>query len=406
MGTRAWPSPPTREHTTVAIAGAGPAGLVVAELLRRDGIPFILFERHRQEDLRAYPKAGTVEYRTVQLLLAEGIAGEILTFEHENHRCEFRTPDERIEFDYGSLTGGRPHFIYPQHELVARLCEVLVAGGADLRFGRSVTGVHEDGDGVTLLVEDEAGRVDTVTADVVLGCDGVRGSVSQSLSGATVVENIVPVRWVAFIALTPPLVPHTLYGAHPRGFAGQMRRTPTLTRFMLEVPRSDDLADWPDDRIRDELALRLGVGDALDDVTFVDPSLVDLRMRMITPMRSGRIFLAGDAAHLITPAGGKGMNLAIQDAVELAHGLIDCFGPRRDDVRLRSYSATRLPAVWRAQAFSHWMLRLLLAGSDGADADGARAFGRGLREGWISALGRDPLLAHWFAHAYAGVDPD
>jgi p-hydroxybenzoate 3-monooxygenase len=406
MGERASRSPAAAEHTTVAIAGAGPAGLIVAELLRRADIPFILFERHRQEDLRAYPKAGAIEYRTVQLLTAEGIAGESLTFEHENHRCEFRTPDERIEFDYGSLTGGRPHFIYPQHELVGRLCDSLVSEGADLRFGRCVTDVHEAADSVTLRVETEPGTVETVTADVVLGCDGVRGPVSQSLAGAAVAEQIVPVRWVAVIALAPPLVAHTLYGAHPRGFAGQMRRTPTITRYMFEVPRSDELGDWPDDRVRAELAIRLGVDDALNDVPLVDPSLVDLRMRMISPMQSGRIFLAGDAAHLITPAGGKGMNLAIQDAVELAHGLIDCFGARRSDERLRSYSTTRLPAIWRAQAFSHWMLRLILAGSDGAGANGGAPFGRGLREGWISALGRDPLLARWFAHAYAGVDPD
>jgi p-hydroxybenzoate 3-monooxygenase len=124
-------------------------------------------------------------------------------------------------------------------------------------------------------------------------------------------------------------------------------------------------------------------------------------------MQDGAVFVAGDAAHVITPAGGKGMNLAIQDAVELAEGLIERFGPIADGSRLDRYSETRLPAIWRAQAFSRWMLRLILAGSDeGAGQADAGSFGAGLRQGWVSALQHDPTLARWFAHAYAGVDPD
>ena len=124
-------------------------------------------------------------------------------------------------------------------------------------------------------------------------------------------------------------------------------------------------------------------------------------------MQDGRLFLAGDAAHLITPAGGKGMNLAIQDAVELAEGLIDRFGPRGDGGRLSHYSDTRLPAIWRIQAFSRWMLRLILAGSDDANGRGdGVSFGAGLRQGCVSALQHDPQLARWFAYSYAGVDPD
>jgi p-hydroxybenzoate 3-monooxygenase len=125
---------------------------------------------------------------------------------------------------------------------------------------------------------------------------------------------------------------------------------------------------------------------------------------MTSRLQHGRVFLAGDAAHLITPAGGKGMNLAIQDAVELAHGLIERFGPRSDGSRLDTYSDTRLPEIWRTQAFSDWILQLLLAGSEQANGSGAPTFGRGLRGGWVSALERDALLGRWFAHAYAGVD--
>jgi p-hydroxybenzoate 3-monooxygenase len=231
--------------------------------------------------------------------------------------------------------------------------------------------------------------------------------IAGALRGCTVVEQSLPVRWLAVLGNTAPLEPHTIYAAHPRGFAGQMRRLPWLTRFYLEVPATDTIADWPESRVRDELATRLLVPGRLDDIEFVEPSLVDLRMKMTTPMQDGQVFVAGDAAHVITPAGGKGMNLAIQDAVELAQGFIERFGPDEDGARLDHYSDTRLPAIWRTQAFSRWMLRLILAGSDeAATGDQGATFGAGLRQGWVSALQHDPILARWFSYAYAGVDPD
>jgi p-hydroxybenzoate 3-monooxygenase len=393
--------------TTVGVVGAGPAGLVLAHILRRESIPFVIVDRHARAELRGQPKAGLIEYRTVQLLASEGIAGKILHFATENHRCELRTPDEAVVIDYGVLTGGRPQYIYPQHELVGVLADDLLASEADIRFNATVTGVRPCADGVTLVMTDMVGRTSELRCDVAVGCDGPRGAIAPALDGVRVVEETLPVCWLAVIGAAPPLEPHTIYAAHPRGFAGQMRRGPSLTRYYLEVPATDSPGDWPERRIRDELSERLGVGGRLDDVPLVEPSLVDLRVRMIEPMQRGRIFLAGDAAHLITPAGGKGMNLAIQDAVEVARGLVDRFGPRQDERRLSRYSETRLPAIWRTQAFSNWMLRLILAGFGGGPLGSSddTGFSRGVRDGWVRSLQHDSLLARWFAHAYAGVDP-
>ncbi|MEP7046205.1 MAG: FAD-dependent monooxygenase [Ilumatobacteraceae bacterium] len=397
--------------TTVAIVGAGPAGLVAAHLLQRAGIGYVLLERHERSEMEMLAKAGALEYRTVELLQKVGLSPSLLQFDHTNYCCEFRTPDESVVFDYGTLTGGRPHYVYPQHELVAKLCDALVEIGGDIRFGTHVTGLQRDGDDgdgdVTLTVLSSTGGSSNIRCQVVAGCDGARGVIAGSLRGCQVVEQSLPVRWFAVLGTTPPLEPHTIYAAHPRGFAGQMRRLPTLTRFYLEVPASDTIADWPETRVREELTIRLMVPGRLDDVRFIEPSLVDLRMRMTSPMQDGRVFVAGDAAHVITPAGGKGMNLAIQDAVELAYGFIERFGVADDGDRLARYSDTRLPAIWRTQAFSRWMLRLLLAGSDeGVDQNDSTTFGAGLRQGWISAFQHDPTLARWFSYAYAGVDPD
>lgn len=396
------------DGTTVVIVGAGPAGLVMAHLLHRAGVPYVVLERHARTEMEGMAKAGSIDYRTVELLKSVGIVDSILEFTATNYRCEFRTPDESVVFDYGTLAGDRPHYIYPQHLLVARLCDALTAIDGDIRFSTEVTAVEQDGDGATLSIVDESGRAGTIRCQVVAGCDGARSVVASALRRCKIVEQSLPVRWLAVLGTTAPLEPHTIYAAHPRGFAGQMRRLPTLTRFYLEVPATDTFADWPESRVRDELSTRLLVPGQLDDVSFIEPSFVDLRMRMTTPMQDGALFVAGDAAHLITPAGGKGMNLAIADAVELAQGLIECFGTGDGDGdRLARYSETRLPAIWRIQAFSRWMLRLILAGSDDAIGPGDdSSFGAGLRQGWVSALQHDAQLARWFAYSYAGVDPD
>jgi p-hydroxybenzoate 3-monooxygenase len=393
----------------IAIVGAGPAGLVLAHLLQREGIAFVVFERQTRADLCRLPKAGLIEYRTVRLLEREGITPSTLDFSVENHRCEFRTPDESVVLEYAALTGGRSHYVYPQHQLVQRLCDSLIDAGGEVRFGQAVRAVQHAAGGVVLSVDSPGGDRSKIGCEIGVGCEGSKSPVAAAMSQARVGEQSLPVRLLVILGAAPPLEKHTIYAAHPRGFAGQMRRGPDQTRYFLEVPGTDTTADWPEQRARAELSARLGVGGRLDDVPLSEFGLLDMRVRVIEPMQQGPLFLAGDAAHLITPAGGKGMNLAIQDAVELGHGLIERFGPKQDGTRLSGYSQTRLPHIWRTQAFSNWWLHLLFTSlQDGPEPPAAMpgAFVNGLRQGWITALQNDPLFARWFAHAYAGVDPD
>jgi p-hydroxybenzoate 3-monooxygenase len=403
------------DTTVVAIAGAGPAGLILAHLLRRGGIPFVVLEKRSRDALGRQPKAGLIEHRTVQLLKGEGIAGPILDFPNENHRCEFRTPLGSAVLDYGQLTGGRPHYVYPQHQLVQRLSDTLLDAGGEIRFRSTVRGVRQEPGGVTLSVTGPGGDPSVLRCAVVAGCEGAQSAVAAAMDQTRTTGQFLPARWLATIGAAPPLAGHTIYAAHPNGFAGHMRRSPGQTRYYLEVPITDTVGDWPEPRVRDELSARLGEGERLREVPFGDITLLDLRMRVTEPMQQGRLLLAGDAAHLITPAGAKGMNLAIQDAVELAHGLTERFGPPGNGARLAAYSQRRLPAIWRAQAFSSWFLGIILTSLASGRESGTPApagpggpggFGHGLRQGWVTSFQTEPLLARWFAHAYAGVDPD
>lgn len=173
----------------VAIVGAGPAGLVIAQLLQREAIPCVVLERHTLADLGQHPKAGLIEYRTVASLQRERIAGPILEFSAENHRCEFRTPRESVVLDYGALTGGRPHYIYPQHQLVQRLCEALSETGGEIRFGHAVLAVTQDSGGAVLSVEGPDGRSYEMPCGAVAGCEGSKSVVAAAMNRPRSVSN-------------------------------------------------------------------------------------------------------------------------------------------------------------------------------------------------------------------------
>lgn len=403
------------QQTGVCIVGAGPAGLVLALLLEQSRIPCIVLERRSREAFRRRAGAGLIEHRTVQLLDAHGLAEPILLHGGSNNACEFRVEGQSFVLEYGELTGGCGHYIYPQHELVSAFTERLLAAGGEIRFGVRVTGVDQGDDMATVsAVAEASGEQVRVGCHFVAGCDGAHSALLGAIGHASVIELHHPFRWLTLIADAAPSKPRTIYGFHRRGFAGQMRRGPKLTRYMLEVPRADTIDDWPDARIWAELQQRLcAEGEPeLAQGALLERDVLDLRVRVVEPMHDRRIYLTGDAAHLITPAGGKGMNLAIQDALELGSGLREKYGRDPNGTRLAHYSATRLPAIWRTQEFSNWMLTLLHASVSHSQATAANQhpggpgdFAYRLRRARLQELIANPQLSRWFAHAYAGVDP-
>jgi p-hydroxybenzoate 3-monooxygenase len=387
------------------VIGAGPAGLVVAHVLHMAGIACVVLERQPFSELRTRMRAGMIEERTVELLRPYGLAEPILARGARNGVCEFRADGEAFVLDYGALSGGVSHYIYPQQDLVGDWAEALIAGGGDIRFGVAVVAVEQDGGGALVRGVDAAsGASVEVACDAIACCCGARRDLVMPGDDRRTYAETYPFRWLTVIAEAAPSSSRTLYGLHRNGFAGQMRRSATLTRFMLEISADDCVADWPDDRIWLELAQRLEVEGQppLEHGPFIERDILDLRVEVREPMQFGRVLAAGDAAHLITPAGGKGMNMAIQDAVELACGLAERYGNHASADRLASYSAVRLPVVWRYQEFSRFMLGLLHAGL-GSPSGGDRAFSHALRRACLERLVGDPDYGRWFARAYVGV---
>jgi p-hydroxybenzoate 3-monooxygenase len=332
----------------VCIVGAGPAGLVTAHLLWRAGISFVVLERQEAHVLCARVKAGLIEHRTVELLGPHGLAGPILGRGGQVGMIEFRADGHAFVLDYAGLCGGRGSYTYPQHELVADWAGRLMAAGGDLRFGLEATGAEQSEDGaVVRAVCGTTGEPVTVECEAVVVGEGA-GTVL--CAGAAAVSAVHPARWLTLIAAAPPSAAGAIYGLHARGFAGQFHRSADLTRFMLEIPAGEGYGQWDDDRIWAELEQRLAAADrsAIRRGEFIERDILDHRVRVCDPMQHGRVFLAGDAAHLITHAGGKGMNMAIQDAVELASGLIERYGKHGAGMSLPRESWHRSPPTLSA----------------------------------------------------------
>jgi p-hydroxybenzoate 3-monooxygenase len=356
------------ERTQVGIVGAGPAGLLLSHLLARAGIESVVLEARSRAYIEQRVRAGVLEQPTVELLRSVGL-GERLDAEgmaHEGISLRFDGGDHRI--DFADLTG-RGIVVYGQQEVVKDLVAARTGAGADVRFevsGVAVDGL--DGDPVVTFVQD--GRRHELACAVIAGCDGFHG-ITRGAYAPQVFDRTYPFAWLGILAKAAPTHHELVYARHDRGFALYSMRSPEVTRLYLQVPPDTDPDSWSDARIWDELAVRLATdGFTLNHGPVLEKGVTAMRSFVAEPMRHGRLFLAGDAAHIVPPTGAKGMNLAIADVAVLAEALT-AFLRGGDERGIDAYSDVCLRRVWRAEHFSWWMTSMLHVVDDG-DAFAAR----------------------------------
>jgi p-hydroxybenzoate 3-monooxygenase len=391
------------DRTQVGIVGAGPAGLVLAHLLAEAGIESVVLEKHSREYVEQRVRAGLLEHGTVSLLKAHGLAERMLARGSAHHGCEFRVFGQRHRIPYSDLYGGRSMLVYPQQDLVADLIRLLLDRGGTIHFEAEAERIEGADTARPAVRYRYRGREERLECDFVAGCDGFHGAARESIpaDALTVFDQRLPFGWLGIIAATPPSTKEIIYALHERGFAGHMLRTETVSRFYLQCDPDDDLANWPDDRIWSELRTRLAAdGWTLREGPILEKSISELRSFVCEPMRSGSLFLAGDAAHIVPPTGAKGMNLAVHDASVLAAALIRwyCEGDARG---LDGYSDTCLRRVWRVQEFSTWMSWMLHRLPDDLPDIEIR---RRLQRAQLDYVCSSPAGGASFAENYVGIE--
>jgi p-hydroxybenzoate 3-monooxygenase len=388
-------------RTRVGIIGAGPAGLLLSHLLHLRGIESVVLECRSREYVETRVRAGVLEQGTVDTLRAAGVGERMDREGMIHHGIELRFGGARHRIDFEELVPGRAITIYGQQELVKDLISARLSAGGKVIFdvsdvkvegaGTQHPAVEFESDGVALRLE----------CDVVAGCDGFHGvsrdSIPQGLLGTY--ERKFPFAWLGILAAVAPSAQELIYAQHERGFALHSMRSPTISRFYLQVDAEENIDDWPDARIWAELRNRLETvpGWVLAEGPVIEKGITAMRSFVAEPMQSGRLFLAGDAAHIVPPTGAKGLNLAVADVRVLADALAAWYAAGNPDL-LDRYSASCLPRVWRAQHFSGWMTTLLHTLRDDD------AYAQRLQRAHLDYVTRSHAGATSLAENYVGMD--
>ncbi|MFI5672699.1 4-hydroxybenzoate 3-monooxygenase [Streptomyces sp. NPDC051704] len=395
-----------RESADVVVLGAGPAGLVLGILLHAAGIDCVLLERASRTHVQTRARAGFLAPNTVRILDRHGLSDGLHRAGARHGTCEFRTQDGRFRLDYGSLGQGGQHHVYPQQQLVTDLLAHYLDLGGRIRFHTEALAVHDaDGTRPYVTTREPDGRPARWTARYVAGCDGRHGAARRSLPpGAVRHHHDHGVTWLGLLAEAPPSLDAVGYAIHERGFAGHMARTPDVTRYYLQWQRGTPAEAWTEQRIWDELDLRMRAAEhgPLHRGTLLERGIFDLTCDVIEPLRHGSLLLAGDAASLLAPAAAKGANLAVLEAEILARALTDALA-RGDTAGLDGYSDRCLAHIWRAQEFTGWMTRLLHADPGPDRHGGGSFFHAALRRSRLASLRTSRTHQDWFAENYVGV---
>jgi p-hydroxybenzoate 3-monooxygenase len=349
-------------QTQVAIVGAGPAGLVLGHLLHAAGIDAVVLEARDREYVQKRVRAGVLEQGTVDLMIAMGV-GDRLKREglvHEGLELRYQGRGHRI--DLTELSGGRAITIYGQQEVVRDLIDARLAFGGPLLFEVDDVTVHDVDSDRPRVRYSHGGEQHELSCDFIAGCDGFHGVCRPSLPAGVIREHehVYPYGWLGILAQVAPSSDELIYCRHERGFALHSLRNPELSRLYLQCDPHDDIGNWPDDRIWQELQTRFATDDGwvLNEGPIVEKGITPMRSYVAEPMQHGRMFIAGDAAHIVPPTGAKGLNLAVHDVRVLADG-IERWYASGDQSRLDAYSDTCLRRVCRVQHFSWWMTSML-----------------------------------------------
>jgi len=398
------PNSASAQRFPVVVVGAGPAGLTLGNILRAASVDCLVLETETREFIEQRPRAGVIEEWAVRGLQQRGLAANLLERAQLHTQCEFRFGGQRHRFSYTELTGHH-HFVYPQPLLVTDLVrEYADVRGGEIRFGVRDVQLHDldtDRPSVSYVCPD-TGQRQWIHCDFVAGCDGARGVSRASLppERARVARHDYGIGWLALLAEAPPSADCVLFGIHPRGFAGHMARSPEVTRYYLECPPGDDPDNWPHERVWAELQHRLAATGAppLTEGRLIEKRVLDMHNYVVEPMAFGRLFLAGDAAHLTAPIAAKGMNLALHDAFLLGDALV-AYLTKGDSGGLNGYSEACLGRVWEYQEFSQWLSEVYHGASSG---DAYRA---GTTLARLRRVFASPTAGVAFAEQYLGKDP-
>jgi p-hydroxybenzoate 3-monooxygenase len=350
-------------RTPVGIVGAGPAGLLLSHLLALRGIDSVVVEIRSRAYCEARQRAGVLEDGSVRLLRDAGLAGRLDQQGLEHGGIYLQFDGERHHIDFRALTGGRTVTVYAQTEIVKDLIAERLARGAHIEFEVTDTEVDRlETDEPVLRYTDSSGTRHEVVCDAIAGCDGFHGICRPQIPAGllTITERDYPYAWLGILADVPPSTDELIYSHHKNGFALHSLRSPTVSRLYLQVDPDESIDNWSDQRIWDELQRRFelpGSDWRLETGPVLEKSITPMRSFVATPMRFGRMFLAGDAAHIVPPTGAKGLNLAIADVAVLAPTL-DWLLRGKPELA-DAYTATCLDRVWRATHFSWWMTTML-----------------------------------------------
>lgn len=349
-------------RTQVGIIGAGPAGLTLAHLLRKNGIECVILESRSREYVENRVRAGVLEQGTVKLLRKLGLAERLDKIGLEHRGIELRFHGERHRIDFADLTGGKTITVYGQQEVVKDLTSAWLTGGGELLFEAEAVAVEGMHSNAPLIRYRHNGHEHKLHCEFVIGCDGFHGVSRRSIPAEAmrIYEHVHPMGWLGILADAPPATDELIYASHDRGFALHSLRSDTVSRLYLQCRADEKLDEWPDSRIWDELERRLETrGDwTLRRGPITEKSVTQLRSFVVDPMQYGRLFLVGDAAHIVPPTGAKGLNLAVADACVLARALT-VFFREKTTALLDDYSKVCLRRVWKVQYFSWWMTELL-----------------------------------------------